>query len=88
MARLCSLTGRLEEARSWFAEARTVLQDQGARPLLAMVDYDEALAHVRRAACGDGERARPLLDAARRQFEALGMTGWIARAEALEQRLA
>jgi class 3 adenylate cyclase/tetratricopeptide (TPR) repeat protein len=88
MARLCSLTGRPEEARSWFAEARTVLQDQGARPLLAVVDYDEALAHVRRAAPGDGERARPLLDAARRQFEALGMTGWIARAEALEQRLA
>lgn len=36
---------------------------------------------------GDAERARPLLDAARRQFETIGMTGWIRRADDLATRL-
>jgi hypothetical protein len=33
------------------------------------------------------ERALPLLDAAVRQFEAIGMPGWIRRAEALRREL-
>jgi tetratricopeptide (TPR) repeat protein len=83
MARLCALQGRLDEAVEWFAKARTVLDEQGARPLRAIVDYDEALMYARRGAPGDPERARPLLDAALRQFGTLGMPGWIRRAEAL-----
>jgi hypothetical protein len=31
--------------------------------------------------------AKPLLNAARQQFEAIGMTGWIRRADELEARL-
>jgi len=62
---------------------RQVLDEQGARPLRAIVDYDEALMYARRGAPGDSERARPLLDAALRQFRTLGMPGWIRRAEAL-----
>jgi hypothetical protein len=88
LARLCALQGRNDEARDWFAKARTVLDEQGARPLRAIVDYDEALMYARRGAPGDGERARPLLDAALRQFRTLGMPGWIRRAEALSARLA
>jgi hypothetical protein len=38
---------------------------------------------LRRGAPGDADRARPLIDAARRQFEQLGMTGWVARAPLL-----
>ncbi|MCA1843202.1 MAG: hypothetical protein LC792_08425, partial [Actinobacteria bacterium] len=87
LARICALTGRHDEAAGWFADARRVLTEQGARPLLAMADYDEALMYARRAGAGDGERARPLLDAARRQFEAIGMTGWIRRAEELTKHL-
>jgi tetratricopeptide (TPR) repeat protein len=87
LARLCALSGRHDEAGSWFAEARRVLDEQGARPLLAICDHDEALMHVRRAAPGDAARARTLLDAARRQFETLGMTGWIRRAHELSARL-
>jgi len=87
LARLCALTGRYEEARRWFAEARPVLSEQGARPLLAVTDHDEALMHVRRGEADDLERARPLLDSARRQFEAIGMTGWIRRAEELRRHL-
>jgi len=84
MACLCALQGRYDEAVEWFARARTVLEDQGARPLRAITDFDEALMYVRRGAPGDRERASPLLDAAQQQFRALGMTGWIRRAESLQ----
>jgi hypothetical protein len=83
LARLCALQLRHDEAIEWFAKARTVLDEQGARPLRAILDYDEALMYARRGAPGDPERARPLLDAALRQFRTLGMPGWIRRAEAL-----
>jgi hypothetical protein len=83
MAQLCALTGRPGEAHEWFERARAVLDEQGARPLRAIVDYDEALMYARRGAPGDPERARPLLDAALAQFRTLGMPGWIRRAEAL-----
>jgi class 3 adenylate cyclase/tetratricopeptide (TPR) repeat protein len=83
LARLCALQQRWDEAVDWFAKARAVLDEEGARPLRAIVDYDEALMYARRGAPGDAERARPLLDAALRQFRTLGMPGWIRRAEAL-----
>ncbi|MGH8972822.1 MAG: hypothetical protein ACRD0C_06415, partial [Acidimicrobiia bacterium] len=87
LARLCALQGRYNEARRWFGEARRVVTQQGSRPLLAIVDYDEALMYARRSEPGDSEWARPLLDAARAQFETIGMTGWLRRAEELEARL-
>lgn len=83
MAHLCALQGGYDEAIDWFAKARVVLDEQGARPLRATVDYDEALMYYRRAAPGDIERAQPLLDAALQQFLPLGMAGWIQRAETL-----
>src|SRR5262249_7790541 len=55
MARLCALQHRYDEAVDWFAKARAVLDDQGARPLRAIVDYDEALMYARRDAAGDRE---------------------------------
>ena len=81
LARLCALNNRYEEASDWFAKAREVLDEQGARPLRAIADYDEALMFVRRSAPGDMARARPFLDAASQQFQTLGMSGWIRRAE-------
>jgi tetratricopeptide (TPR) repeat protein len=87
LARICALTGRHDEAAGWFDEARRVLDEQGARPLLAITDYDEALMYVRRGEPGDLDRARPLLDTARRQFETIGMTGWIEGAERLAEHL-
>jgi tetratricopeptide (TPR) repeat protein len=83
LAQLCALQGRYDEAVEWFAKARIVLDEQGARPLRAIVDHDEALMYVRRGAAGDRQRAVPLLDAALEQFRAIGMTGWITRAEEL-----
>jgi class 3 adenylate cyclase len=83
LARMCALQGRSDEASEWFARARTVLEELEARPLRAIVDFDEALMLLRRGAAGDRERARPLLDAAMREFSAIGMTGWIRRAQAI-----
>ncbi len=92
LARLCSLQGRLDEARDWFAESRKVLEEQGARPLRAICDYDEALALVRHEARGMRDEGFPadvraeaeaLLTAAIAQFREIGMIGWTRRAEAL-----
>jgi hypothetical protein len=58
-----------------------VLDAQGARPLRAIVDFDEALMHRR---AGRRDAARRLLDAAVDQFERLGMTGWLRRAGAVD----
>jgi len=87
LARLCALRQRCDEAVEWFATARTVLDEQGARPLRAITDYDEALMYARRGSADDRERARPLLDAALAQFHAIGMPGWIRRAEVLGREL-
>jgi class 3 adenylate cyclase/tetratricopeptide (TPR) repeat protein len=87
LARLCAVSGRHAEARPWFADARRTLTEQQARPLLAVCDYDEALMYVRRGEPGDPDRARPLLEAARRQFEQIGMTGWIRRTDELMSRM-
>ena len=87
LARLCALKGDYDEASDWFAKARTVLDEQGARPLRAIADYDEALMYARRNAAGDRERALPLLDAAMQQFAEIGMTGWTLRGEELRASL-
>jgi tetratricopeptide (TPR) repeat protein len=87
LARLCALTGRYDEAREWFAKSRAVLEEDGCRPLRAIVDHDEALMYVRRNADGDAERARPLLAAALARFHEIGMTGWVRRAEKLRASL-
>src|SRR5262249_25282991 len=88
MAQLCALTGRPDEARDWFERGRAVLDEQGARPLRALVDLDEAWMEIRRGPHGDRDRARALLDVATEQFQAIGMPGWIERAEALRAQCA
>ena len=56
LARLCALDGRLDEADHWFAQARLVLDEQGARPLRAIADFDQALMRTR---AGHPGQARP-----------------------------
>jgi len=87
LARLCALTGRFEEALAHLDEARGVLDAQGARPVRAVVDFDEAQVRARRRATGDRELARGRLEVAHRQFSRLGMTGWLRRADELAHRL-
>jgi tetratricopeptide (TPR) repeat protein len=88
LARLCALTGRHDEAQRWFTEARRTLDEEGSRPLRAICDFDEALMYARRGDAGDSDRARPRLAAASRQFEDIGMAGWIRRADQLKAQLA
>jgi hypothetical protein len=76
MARLCALEGHADEARNWFTAAREVLDAQGARPLRAVVDHDEALMHLRG---GAPRTAAPYAAAAHAEFERIGMTGWVRR---------
>jgi tetratricopeptide (TPR) repeat protein len=83
MARLCALSGRYDEARKWFGEARKVLDNQGARPLRAIVDFDEAKMLVRRGDPVDRADASRLLADASRRFDHLGMPGWQVRAAEL-----
>ncbi|HME70547.1 MAG TPA: hypothetical protein VKM54_11860 [Myxococcota bacterium] len=87
LARLCALTGRVEEAREWFDKARRVVEEQGARPLRAITDFDEAWMEVRRGPAGNRERALALLDAACGPFESIGMPEWLRRADELRQQL-
>jgi hypothetical protein len=86
LARSCALQGRLREAIEWFGAARRATDELGARPTRAMVDFDEALAHLRLGGDAAAARAAPLLAAAREQFEALGMSGWRTRCDALATR--
>jgi tetratricopeptide (TPR) repeat protein len=81
MARISALRGSYDEASEWFAKARAVLDEDGWKPLRAIVDYDEALMYQRRDAPGDAERARSLFAKALEQFRAIDMPGWIQRAE-------
>ena len=77
LARLVAVQGRLDEAAQWFDQARVVLDEQQARPLRAIVDYDQGVVEAR---MGHATQAQHLYAAAQEQAAALGMTGWARRA--------
>jgi DNA-binding SARP family transcriptional activator len=82
LARVCAMDGRDTEAMRWFAEARTILDQQGARPLRAIADLDASRITAR---AGDPRRAGVLWRAAEDAFTTLGMTGWTRRAARLDR---
>jgi DNA-binding CsgD family transcriptional regulator len=83
MARVCALHGRYRDAIAWFVQAREVTEEQGARPVRAIIDYDEGLMYLRRRRKGDRGRAALLFQSALSQFEEIGMTGWLPRTQEL-----
>ncbi len=83
LARVMALRGRVDEATQLFEESRVALLETDARALLPVVDFDEAVMHSRLGAAGDLELARARLAAATKEFEAIGMPGWLRRAELL-----
>ena len=87
LAWMCALQGRHNEASQWFERAGEVLDQQAARPLRAIVDFEEARMYIRRADSGDRDRARRLLEATRGPFESIGMPAWLRQAEELKRRL-
>jgi DNA-binding CsgD family transcriptional regulator len=84
IARMAALLGNLDEAKTYFAQARDSLEKAGLRPLRAIVDYDEALA-LNRAGSTDYASIAALLETALAQFRALGMAGWEQRTLALKE---
>jgi DNA-binding CsgD family transcriptional regulator len=79
VARMSSLLGEAEDAEEWFERARAALDASGERPLRAFVDCDEARHRLRQGLPG----AAPLLAAARRRFDELGMLPWIEQVDRL-----
>jgi class 3 adenylate cyclase/tetratricopeptide (TPR) repeat protein len=86
LAMVCALDGRVDEAREWFDEARRVLTEQGSEGMLVFVDFDEALANVRRGGPGDLTRARALLERARARCIHPALDPWVARIDELSAR--
>jgi hypothetical protein len=60
-----------------------VLEQQGVRPLRAVADLGEAMMYLRRNKDGDRRRVASLVSAAIVQFRALGMIGWLRRAQSM-----
>lgn len=57
LARLCALQGRYHQASEWFEKACEVLEEQGARALLAIAEFDEARMFLTRSRRSDRKRA-------------------------------
>ena len=79
VARLATVLDRFDEATAAFGHARERLEQHGQWPMLAIVDFDEALARRWRGQPGGGE----LLLAAETRFEQLGMRVWSQRVDEL-----
>ncbi|MEX2238509.1 MAG: helix-turn-helix transcriptional regulator [Dehalococcoidia bacterium] len=81
LGQLLCLSGQPDGAHEWFVFARKVLDEQRARPLRALVDFNEA--QMWSCVAGSEGRSQILADAALRQFEELGMKGWSQKTERL-----
>jgi non-specific serine/threonine protein kinase len=86
MANLCGILGRFDEGVEWFAKARVVLDEQGARVSRAWNDLYEAQMYARRDENGNRGRVLMLVDSALEQFHAIGMPGWVRFGEELRAR--
>ena len=87
LALSCALTGRIDEAETWFHEARAVLSGQGTLPLLVAVDVDQAIMYQRIGSSASTARARQLLDRASKAASHPAMAPWHPRIEALRLRV-
>lgn len=82
MAQLCAVTGRVDEARQWYAEAVRVLTEQGSVAMVVHVHHDEARFELHLGT--DPERFRTALGAARAGCTHPAMAPWHPRLDALE----
>lgn len=88
MARLCALTGRVDEARDWVARAHAVADEQATPPLHVHIDHFEAEWELRLGPAGDPDRCRAAIARARAGCAAAAMAPWLDRLAALEARAA
>jgi DNA-binding CsgD family transcriptional regulator len=85
-ARMSALSGDLTRARTQLARARSALERDRRRHLLAIAGYEEALI-LARAGTADHAQVPALLETALAEFRALGMAVWERRALALREQL-
>jgi hypothetical protein len=86
LALAAAARGDYDVALERLAEARGTCERLGYKPMLAVIDFDEARMRVRRGQAGDVERARELLHSATARAEAVGVPRLgerLARAEAM-----
>jgi hypothetical protein len=86
-ARLCALTGRPDEARSWFDRARQRIAAQEAILLMPHVCCDEALMEIRLGRDGDRANGLRQLDEARRWIDRIGLPRLLPRVERLTEEV-
>lgn len=84
---LATTLGRYDDAESHFAEAAEIQERTGARGVLPHTWLEWARMLLARREPGDAGAARSVLDAARIEFEARGMGGWLPEAQALAEQL-
>jgi hypothetical protein len=86
-ALLCAVTGRYDEARSWFQQSYDRLTAQEALLLIPHVCCDEALMEVRRGRTGDRANGLRRIDEARRWVDQIGLPNLLPRIDDLQARL-
>ncbi len=86
-ARMAALDGDMAEADTYFARAREVAETSECPPFQALVDYDQARAHIR-AGSPDAHGTLELLEAARAALRSLDMQDWVERTEKLRAQVA
>jgi hypothetical protein len=86
LALTAAARGEYDLALERLSEARRACERLGYRPMLAVVDFDEARIRLRRGEAGDAERARELVRSATERAEAVGVPRLgerLVRAEAM-----
>jgi tetratricopeptide (TPR) repeat protein len=86
LALAAAARGEYDLALDRLAEARRACERLGYKPMLAVIDFDEARMRVRRGADGDVAHARELVESATRRAEEVGVPRLgerLARAEAM-----
>jgi DNA-binding CsgD family transcriptional regulator len=86
VARMAALLGKVGEAHGYFSRARQQSEMSGVKPVIAIADYDEALA-LSRSGSTDQGRILALLQAGQTAFRSMGMAGWVQRASSLQERV-
>jgi len=88
MARLCALTGRVDEAREWVTTAHAVVDEQATPPLAVHIAHVEAEWELRLGPDGDPDRYRDAIARARAGCDDPAMAPWLTRIDALETQAA
>lgn len=83
LALLCGLTGRIDEARTWFDRSRATMAEQGTEVLTIGIDLDAAILEQRVGGPAAQARGRELLEQAHERAQHPALAAWLPRIEAV-----